>query len=123
MMQGLDRSSIEGYRKYSDFEKKYLLAEFDSGNREIFHAVHIQQLLFYDIDTTGKKTLMVRIKNFWRGKGGGTLAMGGSLDDIRQSIILGGNRECKISGVKLSDEEQDIFKRLGNWEKLNDTSN
>lgn len=123
MMQGLDRSSIEGYRKYNDFEKKYLLAEFDSGNREIFHAVHIQQLLFYDIDASGKKTLMVRIKNFWRGKGGGTFAMGGSLDDIRQSIILDGNRECKIRGVKLSDEEQNIFKRLGNWEKLNDTSN
>lgn len=127
IMQGLDRSSIEGYRKYNLFLGKYFSHNDDNHfpwRKKVFHAIVEKETLLYDIDAAGNKTLMLRIKNFWRGKGGGTLAMGGSLDDIRQSLVLGGDRECKINGEKLYEDKYHTFnKQLDNWENVNDTNN
>jgi hypothetical protein len=56
------------------------------------HAILREEHVFYD-SVTGAR--IARAVNFYRGKAGNVLGIGGSLDDIRQYLALGlGNREC-----------------------------
>ncbi|MDI1309457.1 MAG: hypothetical protein PSV17_08480 [Methylotenera sp.] len=116
MMNGLDRSSIEGYKAYMEFEKKYLLVDLNLPNQKIIHAIKLQHTIVYDTDVSGKKTAMMEIKNFLRGT---PLWNFNTFDELRQSLGLGwGNRQCELNGINLSKEEQLFFKELANWEDL-----
>jgi len=57
-----------------------------------FHAIRRTEEVFIDAVT---QQPLARSINFWRGQSGNVFAMGGSLDDYRQALVLGwGNREC-----------------------------
>jgi hypothetical protein len=55
----------------------------------------------FDVET---KEIIARSVNFFRGLPGDTLALGGSPEEIRQSLVLGwGNRHCEVGGEPVQD--------------------
>jgi len=89
-------------RFYTDFVQQ----------EKVVHAIGKEEAVFYDAET---KTPIARAINFWRGKSGNVLSIGGSLEDIRQALILGwGGSQCgDPSPIEQMRKFRYEFQRLG----------
>jgi hypothetical protein len=91
----------DGHFRYWSTQRFYT----DRQQTRFMHAVLREEESLFD-SSTGQ--LLARSINFLRGQSGNVFAMGGSLDDYRQALILGwGNRGC---GAITPTEQMRVFR-------------
>ena len=94
-------------KSYDDIQIYWLTQRFYKEiHREdgIMH-VRTKEEKFYD---AYNGELIAHYKNYYKGNGGNVISLGGSLNDIRLSLIFGwANRQCDING----DSPEDAFKK------------
>ena len=91
----------DGHFRYWTTQRFYT----DSKQTPFMHAVLREEESLFDANTD---QLLAQSINFLRGQSGTVFAMGGSLDDYRQALVLGwGNREC---GATPPTEQMRVFR-------------
>lgn len=106
-----DSTSINGKLKYWTTQRFYTIVE---RGEEIFHAITLEKKTF--VDGVTEKVLAQSV-NYWRGKSGGVISMGGSFEDVRRYIALGwGDRQCGYKDsypTSLMDKFRYTFQLMG----------
>jgi hypothetical protein len=77
----------------------------DRKQMRFLHGILREEETLFD---AGTGQALARSINFWRGQSGNVFAMGGTLDDYRQALVLGwGNRQC---GATPPTEQMRMFR-------------
>lgn len=81
-------TGTDGHFRYWTTQRFYT----DRKQMQFLHGILKEEEILVDASTSQP---LARSINFWRGKSGNVFAMGGTLDDYRQALVLGfGNRGC-----------------------------